>query len=134
MNEFWMKARELKEQASAATKYAELAPTTLVGLLAYKSHRNPAIVALVGALNADDMKKVRLSEAALEALADGLKHPNSNVRWWCLQLFDHTGDERAWPHVTAALEDPEPRVRAMAQHALECEKCKSDAARSEQPR
>jgi HEAT repeat protein len=96
--------------------YTELSPGNLVDLLAYKS------------LTATELRRVRLTDAARGALIAGLDHPNPKVRWWCLQLMDHVGDEPCFEHIIRALDDPVPRVRAMALHALECERCKQSPA------
>ena len=110
--------------------YAALEPDALVALFADKHRRNPAIIALVGGLTATQLKQVRLSEAAFQALTAGLQHSNPKVRWWRLQLFDHIGDARCVPYILPLLNDPIPRVAKHARHALECEICKQspDAA------
>jgi hypothetical protein len=109
-------------------RYTALSPRDLVDLLAYKSHRLRAIRALVGGLTATELRRVRLTDAARGALIAGLDHPNPRVRWWCLQLMDHVGDEPCFEQIVRALDDPVPRVRAMALHALECERCKQSPA------
>ncbi len=114
--------------------YAELPPGDLVDLLAYQSHRLQAIGALVGVLTATELRRVRLSDKVRAALILGLGHANPKVRWWCLQLMDHVGDEPCFEHILRALDDPVPRVRAMALHALECERCKQSPAMVEAAR
>ena len=111
--------------------YTTLEPDELVNLFADKHRRNPAIIALIGGLTATELKRVRLSEAAFQALTAGLKHFNPKVRWWCLQLFDHIGNARCVPFILPLLNDPIPRVAKHARHALECEICKQspEAAR-----
>lgn len=104
--------------------YEGLRPGELVALFAYKSHRLRAITALVGGLTATELRRVRLTDASRAALLGGLRHTNPKVRWWCLQLLDHVGDERCFEQIIPALDDPVPRVRKMAEHALECERCK----------
>lgn len=104
--------------------YKSLSPDELVNLLADKQRRNDAIRFLVGGLTATELRRVKLTEATFLALVKGLKHPNPKVRWWCLQLFDHIGDEKCVPHIIPLLQDPVPRVRKHALHALECEACK----------
>src|SRR5438045_7925027 len=55
-----------------------------------------------------------------------LEHPNSKIRRSCLILLDHLGDERHAPVFAAALRnDPVPRNRRHALHALTCDKCKA---------
>jgi hypothetical protein len=114
--------------------YAELPPGDLVDLLAYKGHRLQAIRALVGGLTATGVRRVRLTDEARAALIVGSDHANPKVRWWCLQLMDHVGDEPCFEHILRALDDPVPRVRVMALHALECERCKQSPAMVEAAR
>ena len=59
-----------------------------------------------------------------QALREGLEDPNPQVRWWCIQVLDHVPDERAVPAIAATLDDPVPRVRRNAVHALGCTACK----------
>ena len=115
-------------QNVSLTDYQVLSPDELVALLADKYRRNNAIRSLVGGLTATELRRVKLSQAAFGALVKGLEHPNPKVRWWCLQLFDHIGDERCVPHILPLLEDPVPRVRKHALHTLECEACKQSPA------
>lgn len=108
----------------------ELSPAQLVDLFADKTQRSAAIVALIGGLTATELRRVKPSEAAKEALIAGLKHPNSKVRWWCIQVMDHVADERYLePLLEAAQSDPTPRNRRHAIHALTCETCKPDRRR-----
>lgn len=62
--------------------------------------------------------------AAINDLVQGLKHPHSNVRWWCAQMLDHAADDTCVPALFDLLHDPVPRVRRMAVHALACQRCK----------
>lgn len=109
-------------------RYPDLPPDELVGLFAYKAHRLQAIRALVGGLTATELRRVRLTDAERAALIAGLGHTNPIVRWWCLQLIDHVGDAPCFGRVPPLLDDPVPRVRAMARHTLECERCKQSPA------
>jgi len=63
----------------------------------------------------------------LDVLSRGaLKDSDSRVRRSCLILLDHLGDERHVPVFAAALRnDPVPRNRRHALHALTCDKCKA---------
>lgn len=63
--------------------------------------------------------------AAIDDLVRGLKHPHSNVRWWCAQMLDHAADDTCVPALFDLLNDPVPRVRRMAVHALACQRCKA---------
>ncbi|MEZ4670646.1 MAG: HEAT repeat domain-containing protein [Anaerolineae bacterium] len=103
----------------------ELSPSQLVDLFADKTQRNEAIVALIGGLTATELRRVKVSPEARAALVAGLKHPNSKVRWWCIQLMDHIADESYVPFLLeAAQTDPTPKNRRHAIHAMVCEVCK----------
>ncbi len=105
--------------------YSSLTPSQLVDLLADKTQRNAVIVALVGGITATELRRVKVSAEARQALIDGLKHPNSKVRWWCIQLMDHVADETYLePLLEAAQTDPTPKNRRHAIHAMTCEICK----------
>ncbi|MCU0512499.1 MAG: HEAT repeat domain-containing protein [Anaerolineae bacterium] len=109
---------------------ATFTPEQLVNLLWDKTRRQAVITALVGGLTATELRRVVLSPAARAALIQGLQHPHSKVRWWCVQLLDHLADESAVPALLAvARTDPTPRNRRHALHALACPKCKPDGCR-----
>ena len=61
--------------------YSSLAPDELVNLLAYVSHRNRAITALVGGLTGTELHYVCLTDDARNGLIRGLEHENPRVRW-----------------------------------------------------
>jgi HEAT repeat protein len=86
--------------------------------------RNPAIIELVGAINASDLRRVNVSPGAKAALIAGLDHRNAKVRWWCLQLMDHLADESYLEPILSRLSDPVAKVRRHAVHALSCAVCK----------
>jgi len=105
-------------------------PDQLVEWLGDKARRNDTIRALVGGLTATELRRVKVSPEAKAALIRGLKHHNSKVRWWCIQLMDHIADESyVRPLLDAAYTDPTPKNRRHAIHALACEKCKPDGCR-----
>ena len=105
--------------------YDELSPSQLVDLLGDKTQRNAVIVALVGGITSTELRRVRVSDEAKRALIAGLKHPNSKIRWWCIQLMDHLADESYLPALLdAAQTDPTPKNRRHAIHAMTCEMCK----------
>ncbi len=110
--------------------YNELAPDQLVDLLADKTQRNAVIVALIGGITATELRHVVVNDESKRALIRGLKHPNSKVRWWCIQLMDHIADES---YVTSLMEaahtDPTPKNRRHAIHAATCEVCKPNRQR-----
>ena len=101
----------------------------LIDAFADASKRNQAIVALVGAINARDLRTARVSPEARAALISGLEHPNAKVRWWCLQLMDHLADESYVTPMLTKLSDPVAKVRRHAIHALSCAACKPDRRR-----
>jgi HEAT repeat protein len=63
----------------------------------------------------------------LDALAsEALHNPNAVVRRGCLDYLDHVGGAESAPTFVAAMDDPVPRVRRHAIHALTCEACKDE--------
>lgn len=101
------------------TRYSEL-----IEAFADAKRRNPAIIELVGAINASDLRRVQVSPDAKAALVAGLDHQNAKVRWWCLQLMDHLADESYLEPILSKLSDPVAKVRRHAVHALSCAVCK----------
>jgi HEAT repeats len=63
-------------------------------------------------------------EAVTSLITKGLDHPNARVRYECAHLLDSLGDDRCVQTLTRLLEDPVPRVRAIALHSLVCDACK----------
>jgi HEAT repeat protein len=63
--------------------------------------------------------------AALDALVEGLSHPDWRVRKQCAGLMDHLGDDRCVEPLRRALIDPIEGVRRLAIHALGCQPCKA---------
>jgi HEAT repeat protein len=96
----------------------------IIDAFADPKRRNQAILDLVGAINANDLRRVRVKPEARAALISGLDHPNAKVRWWCLQLMDHLADESYLEPILAKLSDPVAKVRRHAIHALSCGVCK----------
>lgn len=110
--------------------YKSLKSVELVNLLGDKTRRNEVIRALVGGLTAGELRRAQVSSEAKQALIDGLKHPNSKIRWWCIQLMDHLADETyADALLDAARTDPTPKNRRHAIHALACPVCKPNRER-----
>ena len=99
-------------------------PRELVDAFADPTRRNQAILDLVGAINANDLRRVRVKPEARAALISGLDHPNAKVSWWCLQLMDHLADESYLEPILTKLSDPVAKVRRHAIHALSCGVCK----------
>lgn len=90
----------------------------LVAKLASNDTVLEAMRDLVRGVSAAELKECALSDAAFSALSEGLSDANPRVRWWCIQIFDHTDDDRAMRAVAECLDDPVARVRRNAVHAL----------------
>jgi HEAT repeat protein len=82
--------------------------------------------ALVGGITATELRRAQMSEAAFEALRAGLSDPNPTIRWCCVGILDHVPAPRALTAIAELLNDPVPRVRRNAAHALGCVVCKPD--------
>jgi HEAT repeat protein len=98
----------------------------LVTQLGRLDGRIDAIRDLVGGVTATELRHARPSQHAVDAILDGLRDPSPQVRWWCVQLLDHLRDARAIEGLVPMLDDPVPRVRRNAAHALGCVACKPD--------
>lgn len=59
-----------------------------------------------------------------DALMQGLDHPRPRTRQAAAQALDLLADESCIPALRRALNDPVPRVRRTAFHALTCDDCK----------
>jgi HEAT repeat protein len=68
---------------------------------------------------------------ALAATRRGLSHSNGQVRDYCAKVLDHLADQRALDDLLALLDDPDPRVRRHALHALACDRRKDNVCRPE---
>lgn len=100
----------------------------LVQRFANKSDRIAAIAEFREALPpASDERELVLSPDAYDALAEGLRDPKASVRHTCILVLDHVSDVEAIMAVVPLLDDPVPRVRRMAVHALGCVACKPTA-------
>ena len=62
-------------------------------------------------------------EAFLTAVTEGLSSRRDRIRRECAHHLDVFGDDRSRPPLVALMEDPVPRVRATAMHALTCHAC-----------
>ena len=85
-----------------------------------------AMFELAGGWSATVLRDAKLTDAAFAALVEGLSDPHPRVRWWCISLLDHAPDVRAIAAIEPLLDDPVPRVRRNAAHALGCLTCKPD--------
>ena len=65
-----------------------------------------------------------LGEAKTAALIWGLGHDNPVVRRCCLEFLDQHPSAATVPSIVRCLDDPVPRVRWHAVHALVCDVCK----------
>lgn len=98
----------------------------LVQLFGSRSRELEALRGLAGGVTATHLRTVQLTDAAFEALLDGLRDPNPRIRWWCVQVLDHVPDPRAVHAIADMLDDPVARVRRNAAHALGCVACKPE--------
>jgi hypothetical protein len=96
----------------------------LVELFGDRTRALEALRALCGGVTATHLRTQPLSEPTFQALVEGLSHPSSRVRWWCVHVLDHVPDRRDIRALASVLEDPVPRVRRNAAHALGCVACK----------
>ncbi len=78
-----------------------------------------------GGRGARENRGKQLPTKKVEALIWGLSRESPVVRRCCLELLDQHPDPRAVPYILSALEDPVPRVRWHAVHALLCDACKA---------
>jgi HEAT repeat protein len=96
----------------------------LVQRFATKDGALDALRGLTGGVTATHLRRVQLDQGAFDALVGGLSDVNPRIRWWCIQVLDHVPDPRAAAAVLPLLDDPVPRVRRNAAHALGCVACK----------
>jgi HEAT repeat protein len=92
--------------------------------LAEPGTRIESMRALLGGVRARDVRGVTLADERLEALTEAVGDPDSRLRFWAVQVLDHTDDPRAVEAIVPALGDDVPKVRRNAVHALGCEACK----------
>ncbi len=98
----------------------------VVGRLGIPAERYKAAHTMsAGGRGARENRGKPLPAEKIDALIWGLTHENPVVRRCCLELLDQHPDARAVPHILGALEDPVPRVRWHAVHALLCDACKA---------
>lgn len=80
----------------------------------------------------DGLSPKRLSAARInEAMGDlqlgALRHPDPQIRRYCLVVLDHYANDASMQTFVSALEDDTDAVREIALHSLACEPCKRDA-------
>ncbi|XOV90622.1 MAG: HEAT repeat domain-containing protein [Pseudomonadota bacterium] len=66
---------------------------------------------------------------SLPAVRRGLSSAEGDVRMHCARILDHIVDEDSIDELVKLLDDPDPRVRVHALHALACDRCKDNACR-----
>jgi hypothetical protein len=96
----------------------------LVQSFARKGCELDALRGLTGGVTATQLRTATLTDHAFDAVVAGLADPSPRVRWWCIQVLDHVPDRRAARAIAEMLDDPVPRVRRNAVHALGCVACK----------
>ncbi|MGH9271175.1 MAG: HEAT repeat domain-containing protein [Ilumatobacteraceae bacterium] len=105
----------------------------LVESLGDRQARFAAMRELVGGVTATELRAVEMSDDVFGALARGTRHASPVVRWWSVQVLDHCPEERATPVIAALFDDPVPRVRRNAVHAVGCPACKPSATPTNDP-
>src|SRR6266498_4514561 len=96
----------------------------LIRLFGSRATELEALRSLMGGTSMTHLRAARITESVFQALLQGLRDPNPRIRWWCVQLLDHSSDPRGITAVASMLDDPVPRVRQNAVHALGCLACK----------
>lgn len=82
----------------------------------------------VGKRRSDAARAIMLKDRArydrlVETIIAGLAHPNGRARFEYAHILDSFGDARSVEPLKALMNDPVPRVRWMAMHALTCHDC-----------
>ena len=67
-----------------------------------------------------------LGAFARPAVEEGLLADDPELRLQCALLIDHLAGNESFELMMLLLDDPDPRVRQQAIHALACDRCKSD--------
>jgi hypothetical protein len=93
-------------------------PNDAVQAFRVQARRQEVIAALVGGIRASELRKF------CDALISGDADPRPQVRWGCLRLLDHLPEPSVLAAICQTLDDPVPRVRRQAAHALGCGICK----------
>jgi len=106
--------------SSCMNPYLDLVDRLRIPAERYRAARDLS----AGGRGARENRGKPLSPEKIEALIWGLSHESPVVRRCCLELLDQHPDPSAIPHIVGRLEDPVPRVRWHAVHALHCDACK----------
>jgi HEAT repeat protein len=96
----------------------------LVQRLAVKDERVATMQALMGGTTATELRRSTTRPETFAALVEGLDDPHPQVRYWCVALLDHVPDRPIADVIAPRLDDPVPRIRRMAAHALGCTGCR----------
>ncbi|MET8634761.1 HEAT repeat domain-containing protein [Streptomyces sp. NPDC004096] len=98
-------------------------------MLGFVRTDNNALVACLG----DPQRTVaayrellRRGTDAVRAVRAGLYDEDPAVREGCCRLLDHLVDIESMDALVTMVDDPDPRVRIAAFHALACDRCKGD--------
>jgi hypothetical protein len=105
----------------------------LVRLFGVRGRELDALEGLAGGVTATHLRAATITNASFDALVAGLADRQPRVRWWCVQVLDHVSDVRALSAIASVLDDPVPRVRRNAAHAIGCIACKPDWDRTLPP-
>ena len=97
----------------------------IVDQLQHPVKRYRAAEMISGGRKSRDNRGKALPPEKIDALIWGLQHRSPVVRRCCLELLDLHPDASAMPFIVASLDDPVPRVRWHAVHALLCDTCKA---------
>lgn len=69
---------------------------------------------------------MEIGPSAREAVREGLRHGNFEVRRWCALWIDRHADPESLRALVPLLRDPKAKVRLFAVHSLACDRCKAD--------
>jgi hypothetical protein len=127
-----LEKRKAKEARAAARE--EDAQTLAARWLAAGAESDPAkciwavLSSLAGKTRGQAAREVMRQDAEgyerfVQTLMRGLEHENAHVRFECAHALDSFGDARCVEPLSKLMDDPSPRVRWMAMHALTCHAC-----------
>ncbi|MGD3109553.1 HEAT repeat domain-containing protein [Streptomyces sp. YGL11-2] len=98
-------------------------------MLGFVSTDNEALVSCLGDPHraaAAYRGLLRRGAGAMDVIRAGLHDEDPAVREGCCRLLDHLVDTDSMDQLIAMADDPDPRVRIAAFHALACDRCKGD--------
>lgn len=116
-----MPSRACELRGPVVNPYIEIVDSLKIPAKRYKA----AHAMSAGGRGARENRGKPLPAEKIDALIWGLSHENPVVRRCCLEVLDQHPDPRSVPHILKALDDPVPRVRWHAVHALLCDACKA---------